>query len=125
MTFLETTDVTSTLCSYTRALPQSPMLVFMVFLTHANIQHTTLKLPPPPYYSGTVTGQVIPIRTTFTVYEGLSCVMVDWCRSVRVHCLYLNADSALRTAFICLSVGGEGWSVIFFYLVKKCKSCSD
>lgn len=103
MTVLETTDVTSMLRSVTQVLPQSPMLVFVVFLANTNIHHTTLKLPPPPTnYSGTVTGLVIPVRTIFTVHVGLSCVTVDGFRSMQVHCLYLNADCApTRTALIC------------------------
>lgn len=48
MTVLETTDVTSTLCSVTQVLPHSQMLVFVVFHTHTHTHahHATLKLPP-------------------------------------------------------------------------------
>lgn len=50
MTVLETTNVTSTLCSVTQVLPHSQMLVFVVFHTymhtHAHTHQVTLKLPP-------------------------------------------------------------------------------
>lgn len=68
----------------------------------------------PPNYSGTVTGQVIPVGTIFTVHVGLWCVTIDGFRSMQVHCLYLNADCAHQDCInLLVSGGGVGPCFIF------------
>lgn len=64
-TALETTDVTSTLCSVTQVLPHSQMLVFVVFHTY---MHTMLPSNCPLNDSGTVTGQVILKTEPYLLY---------------------------------------------------------
>lgn len=118
VTVLELTDVTSTLCSVTQVLPHSQMLFFVVFHTYVHTRtHAMLPSNCPLNYSGTVRSGDSHVRTIFTVSVGLSCIMVDECRSMRVHCLHLNADSAHQDCINLLVSGIKGCSVFYFCLV--------